>query len=179
MGTTPAPTVLVVDDDERFRKRLALAFESRGWESTSVESGEAAIQSASRESPEYAVVDLRMPGMGGLAVLKELKAIDPTTNVVVLTGYGSIATAVEAVRMGATDYLTKPAELDEILRAFRKQAKEDQAPPTVVPSLARTEWEHINRVLTDCGGNISQAARLLGLHRRTLQRKLAKYPVLR
>lgn len=178
--TAPAPTVLVVDDDETFRTRLARAFERRGWEARTAESGEAALEAAREESPEHAVIDLRMGGMDGLELLRELHRIDPTTTIVVLTGYGSIATAVEAVRRGATDYLTKPAELDEILRAFHKtDADEEPAPPTVVPSLARAEWEHINRVLTECGGNISQAARLLGLHRRSLQRKLAKYPVKR
>jgi two-component system response regulator RegA len=112
-------------------------------------------------------------------VVRELKALDAMTNVVVLTGYGSIATALEAVRLGATHYLTKPADVDDLLAAFERATK----PPTEsvaiehnVPSLARAEWEHINRVLADCGGNISQAARLLGLHRRSLQRKLSKYP---
>lgn len=177
---TPQPTVLVVDDDETFRTRLARAFERRGWEARAVGSGEEAIRAAREESPEHAVIDLRMGGMGGLELLRELEAIDPTTKVVVLTGYGSIATAVEAVRRGACDYLTKPVELEEILRAFRRDGSEqDVDPPTRVPSLARAEWEHINRVLTECGGNVSHAARLLGLHRRSLQRKLAKYPVKR
>ena len=99
-----------------------------------------------------------------------------------LTGYGSIATALEAVRLGATHYLTKPADVDDILAAFARAHRAPSELPTAphdVPSLARTEWEHIHRVLTDCGGNISQAARLLGLHRRSLQRKLAKYPASR
>ncbi|MEZ4340757.1 MAG: response regulator [Sandaracinaceae bacterium] len=174
-----APTVLVVDDDETFRTRLARAFERRGWEVTTAADGDEALAAARRESPEHAVVDLRMPKMGGLALVSELVANDPTTKVVVLTGYGSIATAVEAVRRGAKDYLTKPVELDEVLHAFDKGPGGEVEPPAVVPSLARAEWEHINRVLTECDGNISQAARLLGLHRRSLQRKLAKYPVSR
>jgi two-component system response regulator RegA len=120
--------------------------------------------------------------MSGLDVVRELKAIDAMTNIVVLTGYGSIATALEAVRLGATHYLTKPADVDDILAAFDR-ANGPPADLSVVehnvPSLARAEWEHINRVLTDCGGNISQAARLLGLHRRSLQRKLSKYPTSR
>ncbi|RZO65031.1 MAG: response regulator [Sandaracinaceae bacterium] len=173
------PTVLVVDDDVRFRAMLTRAFETRGWEVTAVASGEEALEAARRESPEHALVDLRMPGMSGLELVDQLLAIDAATHVVLLTGYGSIATAVEAVRRGAVDYLTKPAEIDEILRAFQKKAGEAVEPPESVPSLARAEWEHINRVLTDCDGNISQAARLLGLHRRTLQRKLSKYPVSR
>lgn len=173
------PTVLVVDDDERFRERLARAFEARGWEASVAGSGEEALALAREESPEHAVLDLRMPGMNGLELVKALVANDPTTNIVLLTGYGSIATAVEALRLGATDYLTKPVEVDEILRAFSKARGQNVDPPDTVPSLARAEWEHINRVLTDCDGNISRAARLLGIHRRSLQRKLAKYPVSR
>jgi two-component system response regulator RegA len=121
-----------------------------------------------------------MPGGDGLEVVRQLREIDPTTRVVVLTGYGSIATALEAVRLGATHYLTKPADVDELLAAFaRGDAEEAPAarPQVVAATLARVEWEHIQRVLTDCGGNVSQAARQLGLHRRSLQRKLAKYPV--
>ena len=141
---------------------------------------ETALALAQTESPEYAVVDLRMPGISGLDVVRELKAIDSMTNIVVLTGYGSIATALEAVRLGATHYLTKPADVDDLLAAFDRANKAPEEvisiEPAVVPSLARAEWEHINRVLTDCSGNISQAARLLGLHRRSLQRKLSKYP---
>ena len=176
--TTPRPTVLVVDDDETFRSRLARAFENKGFEARTAANGDEAVRAATEESPEHAVVDLRMPGMSGLALVQALHAIDPTTKIVVLTGYGSIATAVEAVRRGALDYLTKPAELAEILRAFEKSESDAPIdPPATVPSLARAEWEHINRVLTECDGNISQAARLLGMHRRSLQRKLAKYPV--
>lgn len=174
-------TVLVVDDDTTFRARLVRAFERRGFEVRSAPDGEAALELANAESPELAVVDLRMPGgRSGLDVVRELKAIDRTTNVVVLTGYGSIATALEAVRLGATHYLTKPADVDDILAAFaraHRRPEDTHALEHEVPSLARTEWEHINRVLNDCGGNITQAARLLGLHRRSLQRKLAKYPV--
>jgi len=178
-------SVLVVDDDETFRSRLVRAFQAREFEAQGAKDGESAIALAKKESPEYAVVDLRMPGMSGLDVVRELKAIDAMTNIVVLTGYGSIATALEAVRLGATHYLTKPADVDDLLAAFdrAKRPPGDPLPPAPlereprnVPSLARAEWEHINRVLTDCGGNISQAARLLGLHRRSLQRKLSKYP---
>lgn len=175
-------SVLVVDDDALFRSRLARAFEARGFDVRAAADGEAAVQLAREESPELAVVDLRMPGSSGLDVVRELKAIDPATNVVVLTGYGSIATAIEAVRLGATHYLTKPADVDDLLAAFARAGRPpgDVAPiEHEVPSLARAEWEHINRVLADCGGSISRAARLLGLHRRSLQRKLAKYPTAR
>ena len=127
-------------------------------------------------------MDLRLPGGSGLDVVREVKAIDPATTVVVLTGYGSIATAVEAVRLGAAEYLTKPADVDQIVAALdaarldgKRHGARDESPEHV-PSLARVEWEHINRVLADCGGNISKAARLLGIHRRSLQRKLERFP---
>ncbi len=178
---TDAATVLVVDDDATFRARLVRAFQARAFEAQGAEDGEAALSLARKESPEFAVVDLRMPGLSGLDVVRELKVIDAMTNVVVLTGYGSIATALEAVRLGATHYLTKPADVDDILAAWARANRAAGDPVAIeekqfVPSLARAEWEHINRVLTDCGGNVSQAARLLGLHRRSLQRKLSKYP---
>lgn len=172
-------TILVVDDDTMFRTRLMKALENRGFEVRGAENVQSAIDLARADSPEMALVDLKMPGGSGLDLVRELKAIDVTTNVVVLTGYGSIATALEAVRLGATHYLTKPADVDEILAAFERATKGPAAPVEIdheVASLARAEWEHIHRVLTDCNGNISQAARLLGLHRRSLQRKLSKYP---
>jgi two-component system, response regulator RegA len=171
-------SILVVDDDLAFRERLVRAFRSRGLVARGAADVEAALALAREESPELAVVDLRMPGRSGLELVRELKAIDPATQVLVLTGYGSIATAVEAMRLGATGYLPKPADADEILAAFSREPGAS-APPMEVPSLARAEWEHIHRVLTDCGGNISQAARLLGIHRRSLQRKLSKYPASR
>jgi two-component system response regulator RegA len=175
-------TLLVVDDDEVFRRRLARAFAERGFVVREAADGDAALALAREESPELAVVDLRMPGAGGLEVVRGLREIDPTTRIVVLTGYGSIATAVEAMRLGAVHYVAKPADADDLLAAFARAETSAAAVPTAdaaVPSLARVEWEHIQRVLTDCGGNVSQAARLLGLHRRSLQRKLAKYPVSR
>jgi two-component system response regulator RegA len=172
------PTMLVVDDDEVFRERVCQALRQRGFDVRSAESAAAALDSATEDSPELALVDLRMPGGSGLELVRDLKAIDPATKVVVLTGYGSIATATEAMRLGATHYLAKPATTDEIVAAF---ARDDMAPRVEVdsgdpPSLARAEWEHINRVLSDAGGNISEAARRLGIHRRSLQRKLQKYP---
>jgi len=140
---------------------------------------DAAIGLASEESPEVALVDLRMPGRSGLELVRALHAIDPATRIIVLTGYGSIATAIEAMRLGAAYYLSKPADADDVLAALARS----EAPPLepapadyVAPSLARAEWEHISRVLADCGGNISAAARRLGIHRRSLQRKLQKYP---
>lgn len=176
-----APSVLVVDDDEVFREQMVRAFGNRGYEAHGAADAEEAEVHARTDSPELAVVDLRMPERSGLELVRALKEIDPGTKVVVLTGYGSIATAIEAVRLGATHYLTKPADVDDVIAAFdRDEAAESDADvPDRVPSLARVEWEHINRVLTDCNGNVSQAARLLGIHRRSLQRKLAKYPVAR
>lgn len=171
-------TLLVVDDDEVFRVRLVRALEDRGFEVRGAQDGTQAIALAKEDSPELAVVDLRMPGDSGLEVLRQLLAIDPTTSVVVLTGFGSIATALEAVRLGAVHYLTKPADVEEILSAFEPRAP-SQDLAEHVPSLARVEWEHIQRVMVHCGDNISQAARLLGIHRRSLQRKLSKRPLSR
>lgn len=174
-------SILVVDDDERFRERLCRALSERNYDVRAAATGAQALESANADSPELAVVDLRLHGEWGLHVVKELHAIDATTKIVVLTAYGSIATALEAVRLGAVSYLQKPATIEEIEHAFERtdDANDGEVvePPSRVPSLARAEWEHINRVLTECDGNIRRAARLLGLHRRTLQRKLAKFPV--
>lgn len=171
------PTILVVEDDDVFRGVLVSAFRERGYEAEGVGDAAAAVRAAERESPEMAVVDLRLPDESGLEVVRRLKAIDASTAIVVLTGYGSIATALESVRLGATHYLTKPTDADRILAAFQHGlAARPRDPPTDPPSLARVEWEHLNRVLTDCDGNVSEAARQLGMHRRSLQRKLSKYP---
>ncbi|MGA3120906.1 MAG: response regulator [Polyangiaceae bacterium] len=170
-------TVLVVDDEESFRLRLVQALEERGFAAWGAGSSGEAIARAERETPEYAVVDLRLQGTSGLMVVRRLHELDPTTRIVVLTGYGSIATALEAVRSGAIHYLTKPADIDELIAGFELQPRPSEPPqPVKVPSLARVEWEHIERVMVECGGNVTQAARLLGLHRRSLQRKLGKLP---
>lgn len=178
MSDPEAPTVLVVDDDEVFRTRLGRALESRGYDVRLAADGAEAVELAAEESPELAILDLRMPGLSGLEVLKALLEVDPTTRIVMLTGYGSIATTVDAMRLGAVGYVQKPAGADEILAAFEKAREEPMAAVSAyaAPSLARVEWEHIQRVLSDCGGNLSQAARQLGMHRRSLQRKLQKYP---
>ena len=188
-------SVLVVDDDETYRTALARAFERRGFQVLTADSADAALALARRASVDFASVDLRMPGGSGLELVRELKRLHPSAAVVVLTGYGSIATAVEAVKLGATNYLAKPADANDLLRAFGvlpatpSERGPTGAPPPApnatatppaereVPSLARVEWEHMNRVVADCGGNISKAARLLRMQRRSLQRKLAKYPV--
>jgi len=174
------PSILIADDDSTFRTRLGRALEDRGYDVRLAASREEARISAEQDSPELALVDLRMPGGSGLDLVSDIAAIDATTRTVVLTGFGSIATALDAVRRGAVHYLTKPATVDEILAAFERGAGDEGAPEPrsleSVPTLARVEWEHINRVLAECGGNISHAARLLGIHRRSLQRKLAKHP---
>ncbi|MEL6179455.1 MAG: response regulator transcription factor [Myxococcota bacterium] len=178
MVETPT-SLLIVDDDDIFRERLGRAFVRRGFEVRTAADTEQALTAARAESPEWAVVDLRMPGVSGLELIRELLEIDSATRIVMLTGYGSIATAVDAVRLGALNYLTKPADAEEILAAFDRGEKPPLSSTEIdysTPSLARVEWEHINRVLADCGGNISEAARRLGIHRRSLQRKLQKYP---
>ena len=164
------PSLLLVDDDATYRERLAKAITARGYEVRTAPDAEAATALAEADSPEFAVLDLRMPGESGLDLLRRLMSIDPTTRVLMLTGYGSIATALEAVRMGAVHYLTKPADVDEILAAFDPEAPRAEA-DLETPSLARVEWEHLQRVLSDCEGNLSEAARRLGMHRRSLQRK--------
>lgn len=171
-------SILLVDDEEIFRKRLALAFSRRGF--TVYEAGdfESAVEVLREYSPEMALIDLRMPGRSGLELVAEAKNLRPEIKIVVLTGYGSITTASQAIKLGALSYLPKPADVDEILLAFSKDEElsisidqQELMPPT----LARVEWEHIQRVLADCDGNISEAARKLNIHRRSLQRKLFKY----
>ena len=166
-------TLLIVEDDTPLRERLVRAMRDRGFEAQGVPDHSSALDVARQESPELALVDLRLPGESGLAVIRELKELDPSTVVVVLTGYGSIATAVESIKRGAASYLTKPADADQIVAAFDGTRLEEN---TEVPSLARVEWEYIQRVLADCEGNVLRAARALGIHRRSLQRKLSKYP---
>ncbi|MDH3360342.1 MAG: response regulator, partial [Desulfobulbaceae bacterium] len=154
------------------------AFTNRGFTVFTAANYDEAINEIIKNQPHMAVVDLKMPGKSGLELIAAAKKIHPELKIVVLTGYGSIATATEATKLGAVYYLPKPADVNGILNAFAKDgeslnmAEEDFA----APSLARIEWEHINRVLHDCRGNISIAAKKLGLHRRTLQRKLNKYP---
>lgn len=177
----PDRMALVVDDDDVFRNRLCRALEARGWETTSAGDGAVALELASKVSPDLAVVDLRLPGASGLEIVRDLRKMDETTCIIMLTGYGSIATALSATKLGADHFLSKPADAEQILDAYRKIAEgtmnpADEPPSHAVPSLARVEWEHIQRVLADCNGNVSQAAKLLGLHRRSLQRKLSKYP---
>ncbi len=173
------PSILVVDDDDVLRSRLARALRERGYDVRMARDYDEAVASAEQDSPEMALVDLRMPGKNGLELVRALHALDAGTKIVVLTGYGSIATAVEAMRLGAVHYLPKPADVDDILAAFQRTETaplEATAVEFAAPSLARAEWEHIQRVLVDCGQNISEAARRISMHRRSLQRKLQKIP---
>jgi two-component system response regulator RegA len=174
--------LLLVDDDETFRARLARALGDRGLEVRAAGDAAAALAEAQRARPDFAVVDLKMPGTSGLDLVPELVALAPSVRVVVLTGYGSIASAVEAMHRGAHHYLSKPADADEIIAALEGSASKAPAPmpsPSPSPTLARAEWEHMSRILADVGGNVSEAARRLGITRRTLQLKLKKNPPLR
>ena len=175
-------TILLVDDEELFRERLARAFAKRDFQVLTAGSCDEALAIIRQKRPAMAVVDLKMPGRSGLELIAAAREENPATRIVVLTGYGSIATATEAVQLGALYYLPKPADVDDILNAFARDPSLGVAPAAEdfeAPSLARMEWEHINRVLHDCGGNISAAAHKLGIHRRSLQRKLQKYPPLK
>lgn len=172
------PSLLLVDDDITFCQVLSRALEKRGYAVTVAHSVEQALPLAAANPPEYAVVDLKMSGVSGLVLIQALHAADEATRIVVLTGYASIATAVEAIKLGATQYLSKPANADEIVNAFGHSANTDLALNAQPSSVNRLEWEHIQRVLQENQGNISATARALNMHRRTLQRKLGKFPLL-
>jgi two-component system response regulator RegA len=171
---TERKTILVVDDDDILRNRLEKAFSKRGWQVFVANGFEQAIEQAKSCQPDRAVLDLKMPGQSGLGVLQEIREVSPKTKVVILTGYGSITNAVEAVKLGAVGYVTKPADADQVLAAFEDVPQPLPTPEFPPPSLAEAQWEHIQRVLADSGGNISEAARRLDIPRRTLQRKLKK-----
>ncbi|MGC1272486.1 MAG: response regulator [Planctomycetaceae bacterium] len=170
-------TCLIVDDNELLRNRLAEAIAERGYRTSTARNYDEAVRQIREEAPELAVIDLKMPGKSGLELVRILRELSPETKAVVCTGFGSIANAVEAIHAGAVNYVTKPADADEILAAFKKaeEPESDVAELDYQPvTLAEAEWEYIQQVLADCGGNISKAARLLGIERRTLQRKLKK-----
>ena len=167
-------TLMIVDDDEPFLRRLARAMEKRGFEvelAGTVAEGRAI---AVARPPAYAVVDLRLEDGNGLDVVEALRGRRPDSRVVVLTGYGAIATAVAAVKMGATDYLSKPADANEITDALLADGDGTPPPPENPMSADRVRWEHIQRIYELCDRNVSETARRLGMHRRTLQRILAK-----
>jgi two-component system response regulator RegA len=151
--------------------------QKRGFAVTTADSAESAYAIAQTEAPEFAVVDLKMSGNSGLVLVRQLAALQAGTKIVVLTGYASIATAIEAIKLGATHYLAKPVDADEIVAAFAKQSGNAEIELAANPlSVNRLEWEHIQRVLAENDGNISATARSLNMHRRTLQRKLGKIP---
>jgi two-component system response regulator RegA len=175
--TSRAPNLLVADDDDVFRERLARALRSRGVVPWTANGYEAAMQVAAETQLDLAVVDLKLGNDNGLDLVRDLLRAAPLLKIVVLTGYGSIATAVRAVRLGALDYLAKPADADDVMRALGHAEAIPEAPSDEASaSLARVEWEHIQRVLAECQGNVTHAARRLGLHRRSLQRKLGRPP---
>jgi len=189
----PRP-LLLIDDDEAFARVMARALGSRGFRVNVARDAASALAEARRDPPRYAVLDLKLGADNGLALIPQLAAAAPGVRILLLTGYASIATAVEAIKRGAHDYLAKPVDADAVVRALEEGDPDDEAadeagegpasrqhermrPPDAPPPLKRLEWEHIQRILAESDGNISEAARRLGLHRRTLQRKLAKRPV--
>jgi two-component system response regulator RegA len=169
----PDKSLLVLDDDAPLRSRLGRALESRGFEPTLVASVSEALSAVKSHAPAFAVVDMRLEDGNGLGVVEAIHAARPDARVIMLTGYGNIASAVAAVKAGAVDYLPKPADADDVVRALL--ARDDgPAPPDNPMSADRVRWEHIQRVYELCGHNVSETARRLNMHRRTLQRILAK-----
>jgi two-component system response regulator RegA len=183
MPEATAARLLLVDDDPLFCEVLAEALARHGFRIDVSHDVASAGAQARTTPPDYALVDLRMPGPSGLTLIRELTALNPAVRIVVLTGYASIATAVEAIKLGAVHYLTKPARVDDILAALHDASDTPPASaapaPERRPSPERLEWEYLQKVLQEHAGNISATARSLGMHRRTLQRKLVKHPVKR
>ncbi|HZQ62263.1 MAG TPA: response regulator [Casimicrobiaceae bacterium] len=176
-NAAPLRNLLLIDDDQVLCQVMARAFEARGYNVRTAHTGRDGIAAAQAFRPDAAVVDLRLPDQTGLKLIGSLKAINGDMRIVVLTGHGSIPTAIEAVKLGATYYLTKPVEADEVVAALAKDAANDGVPVDAKPmSVDRLEWEHIQRVLRDNNDNVSATARALSMHRRTLQRKLRKHP---
>lgn len=168
------PSLLLVDDDDAFLRRLGRAMERRGFRVAMAGSAAAAREAVEAGAPAYAVVDLRLGDGNGLEVVELIHDRRPDARVIVLTGYGAIASAVAAVKIGAVDYLSKPADADEVVAALLAPEGSRPAPPENPMSADRVRWEHIQRVYEMCGRNVSETARRLGMHRRTLQRILAK-----
>lgn len=170
----PDKTLLILDDDEPFRRRLARAMEKRGFEPIALESVAQGLGQVRVAPPAYAVIDLRLEDGNGLDVVEALRAGREDARIVVLTGYGAIATAVAAVKIGATDYLSKPADAADVTAALLTGGGQKPPPPENPMSADRVRWEHIQRVFELCDRNVSETARRLNMHRRTLQRILAK-----
>lgn len=167
-------SLLILDDDEPFRRRLARAMEKRGFTPTALDSVAAGRAFCTATPPAYAVIDLRLLDGNGLDVVEVLRTRRPAAKIIVLTGYGAIATAVAAVKIGATDYLSKPADANDITNALLATPGQKPPPPENPMSADRVRWEHIQRVFELCDRNVSETARRLNMHRRTLQRILAK-----
>ncbi|MDX1921779.1 MAG: ActR/PrrA/RegA family redox response regulator transcription factor [Alphaproteobacteria bacterium] len=171
-----AKQLLIVDDDAPLRNRLARAMERKGFAVMTAESVKDAISSAEKTPPDYAVVDLRLTDGYGLMVVEALRKFNPATRIVILTSYGNIASAVTSMKLGAVDYLAKPSDADAIENALLAEKTEGlPPPPEQLMSAERVKWEHISRVYEQCERNISETARRLNMHRRTLQRILAKH----
>lgn len=169
---------LIVDDDPTLAGMLERVLQRRGFSTVSASDATQALQLTNSAVFERAIVDLKLGSDSGLQLIRELKLRQPEMAIVMLTGYSSISTAVEAVKLGAVNYLCKPADADEILAAFGEQTQQPSTEPAYTPiSIDRLEWEHIQKILQENNGNISATARALGMHRRTLQRKLHKRPV--
>ncbi len=167
-------SLLIVEDDEPFRNRLARAMERRGFEVATACGVESAMSHVSAHTPAFAVVDMRLEDGNGLDIVETIHKVRPDARVVMLTGYGNITTAVAAVKLGAIDYLAKPADADDVEKALLAKPDEKPAPPENPMSADRVRWEHIQRVYELCNHNVSETARRLNMHRRTLQRILAK-----
>ncbi|SHI67425.1 two-component system, response regulator RegA [Palleronia salina] len=170
----PDKSLLLLDDDEAFLKRLARAMEKRGFEVRTAESVQDGLAAVREATPAYAVIDLRLGDGNGLDVVEQIRERREDTRIVVLTGYGAIATAVAAVKIGATDYLSKPADANQISAALLATGEDLPPPPENPMSADRVRWEHIQRIYEQCDRNVSETARRLNMHRRTLQRILAK-----
>jgi len=168
---------LIVDDDPAFCAALARSLGRLHHEVAIAHDADAALSACARLHPQRAILDLKLAESSGLHLIPRLKAQEPAIAIVVLTGYSSVATAVSAIKLGATHYLGKPAGITEILAAFESEAPAEPPATAAIPSLERVEWEHIQRILDEHNGNIASTARALGMHRRTLQRKLTKRPV--
>ena len=167
-------SLLIVDDDNPFRERLARAMEKKGFQVSQAESVKKGIESVQFKNPAFAVIDLRLNDGNGLEIVKEIQSLNSSSRVVMLTGYGNIPTAVAAIKQGAIDYLAKPADADDVERALLADPNKKAAPPENPMSADRVKWEHIHRVFELCNRNVSETARRLKMHRRTLQRILSK-----
>jgi len=174
IAALPDKTLLLLDDDGPLRNRLGRALESRGFQPTLAESVSEALAAVRAHAPAFAVLDMRLEDGSGLKVVEVLREARPDASVIMLTGYGAIATAVAAIKAGAVDYLSKPADADDVVKALLAKHDESAAPPEHPMSADRVRWEHIQRVYELCGHNVSETARRLNMHRRTLQRILAK-----